>query len=365
LFEAETSLPAMSSRKSLGSVGPGSPMSEHRGLTLSQKREAARVEKICNALAEREGVPPWAKSLLVQLGPLLTALLAFIDASTPVVMSAIAAAVAVWHTLPKQAITALYGLALCFFGGHYTVTLAAAEAFRVSGGERVTQCLRDLWTDIERVKVANAADNKKDDDHDGRLDVDQLASDKALLTRKLAVVLRTVDPDRVVQALGGLAQAFAGVLATLKVQFARTVALAISISDNLRKPAAMLLTPVLAALIPPEYHHWVSPIITVSVKLAGMTIAWMLSRIIATCHSSMIGGLMASRALLSLASQQGWVKVKVDESLVDEVAGWALCVVGAYFQLSSGFSLPFPLNIVLLPISVVEWFLTWAVTWFT
>uniref|UniRef100_A0A6T8HJ76 Uncharacterized protein n=1 Tax=Hemiselmis andersenii TaxID=464988 RepID=A0A6T8HJ76_HEMAN len=339
-------------------------MAEHRSLTASQKREAARVERICNALAEREGVPPWTKSLLVQLGPLLTTLLAFIDASTPVVMSAIAAAVAIWNTLPKQAITALYGLVLCFFGGHYTVTLAAVEAFRVSGGERVTQCIRDIWTDITNVRIANAADNKKDDDHDGKLDVDQLSSDKALLSRKIGLVLRTVDPDRVIQALGGLAQAFAGVLATLKVQFARTVALAVSISDNLRKPAGVLLTPVLAALIPPEYHHWVSPIISIACKVVGMWVAWLLARIIATCHASMIGGLMAARAAMGLANQMGWVKVTVEDSMLDEAAGWTLCVIGAYFQLSSGFSLPFPLNVVLLPVSMVEWFLTWAVTWF-
>lgn len=56
----------------------------------------------------------------------------------------------------------------------------------------------------------------------GVADVDQL-SGQQLISRKLAIVLRNVNPDRCLQAIGALAQAFAGVVATLKLQFARTV----------------------------------------------------------------------------------------------------------------------------------------------
>ncbi|KAJ1467634.1 hypothetical protein T484DRAFT_1858135, partial [Baffinella frigidus] len=75
--------------------------------------------------------------------------------------------------------------------------------------------------------------------------------------------------------------ALAGVLATLKLQFARTVAIAVSISDNLRKPAGILLTPALAAAMPIEYQHWISPSINLVCKMLAMTVAWMLTRIIA------------------------------------------------------------------------------------
>ena len=128
-----------------------------------------------------------AKSLLKQVGPLLAMLLKMFDQATPYVLTFLAAATSLYQSLPtqvcprhppsvpltsppctalpaggylsacapmttslpyprastsehicsptlRQAITVLYGLALCFFGGHFAVSLAAMEAFRVSGG---------------------------------------------------------------------------------------------------------------------------------------------------------------------------------------------------------------------------------------
>ena len=38
---------------------------------------------------------------------------------------------------------------------------------RMAGGERVSKAWDDLYTDWNNVRIANKADNKKDDDHDG------------------------------------------------------------------------------------------------------------------------------------------------------------------------------------------------------
>jgi hypothetical protein len=207
-----------------------------------------------------------------------------------------------------QALTAIYGFAICFFGGHFAVSLAAAEAFRVSGGERVNLAIQDLYSDFLLVSKQIKADSKKDDDADGVADVDQISAEK-LISRRVLIVLKNVNPDRCMQAIGALAQAFAGVIATLKVQFAKTVALAVSISDQLRKPAGLLFTPMLASLIPPDYHHWVSPMITIACKIVGMWVAWLLARVMATYHSSMIGGLMCARALFGLAKKHSIIQV--------------------------------------------------------
>ncbi len=59
---------------------------------------------------------------------------------------------AVYAWLPGRVITALYGVSLCFFGGHFPAAIAALETFRISGGDRVMSCLRDLWTDFEAVR---------------------------------------------------------------------------------------------------------------------------------------------------------------------------------------------------------------------
>jgi len=42
------------------------------------------------------------------------------------------------------------------------------------------------------------------------------------------------------------------------------------------------------------------------------------------------------------------------------VAVWFFAFCGVYSQLSSGFSLSFPYNILLLPFSILEWFLMLA-----
>ena len=52
---------------------------------------------------------------------------------------------------PVNIIEAIYGLALCFFGGLYPLTIAAGETFRVSGGDRVKKCFLLLWDDLKAV----------------------------------------------------------------------------------------------------------------------------------------------------------------------------------------------------------------------
>jgi hypothetical protein len=51
----------------------------------------------------------------------------------------------------------------------------------------------------------------------------------------------------------------------------------------------------------------------------------------------------------------------LDETQLDENIGMAVAFVGLYMQLKYGFSLPFPFNIVLAPLSITEWFLTMVV----
>ena len=49
------------------------------------------------------------------------------------------------------------------------------------------------------------------------------------------------------------------------------------------------------------------------------------------------------------------------DSFADEVVGYLLAFFGLSFQLKHGFSLPFPLGLLLLPFSFVEVGLRWCV----
>ena len=44
-----------------------------------------------------------------------------------------------------------------------------------------------------------------------------------------------------------------------------------------------------------------------------------------------------------------------NDSVLDEIVGFLIAAQGFFFQLTQGFILPFPFNLVLLPLSIVEW----------
>ena len=270
---------------------PSASMSEAQGkiALMSLKKESG----------EGSTMQQKFEALATQVLPLFNKMLVYIDIIAPYVVRAWDTAQTVYKYTPINIIEAIYGLALCFFGGLYPLTIAAGETFRVSGGDRVVSCLTLIWTDLKAVHEANMLDNKKDDDNDGIADVDQI-SKQELATRKIALVLKTVNPNRVLQASGGLAQAFAGVCATLKLQFARVISLAISISDSIRPVMVQFVAPALIAVIPSDYHHWIFPMIDVACKAIGASIAWFLFRVLAAVHSGIIGWLACARAPSSI-----------------------------------------------------------------
>ena len=51
-----------------------------------------------------------------------------------------------------------------------------------------------------------------------------------------------------------------------------------------------------------------------------------------------------------------------DESYLDEAIGYGLAAFGFLFQIFNGFALPFPLNIVFLPLTIIEWFLRFQIS---
>jgi len=285
-----------------------------------------------------------------------------IDVISPYIVRAFEALKTVYNYLPTTLIEALGGLAMCFFGGLYPLTIAAAETFRVSGGEEALTYLTHIWEELVTVHQANQADNQRDDDGDGVADIEQI-SNKQLMSRKMSLFLKTVNPSKLLDAYGGLAKAFAGVCATLKLQFAKVIALAVSIADAIRPVMIQFVAPLLIAFIPTDYHKWVYPIIDVFCKMFAGSLAWFLYRIVAAVHSGIIGGLICTRALMRWANERKYLSWKHEDTMLDEYLGWCLAATGVYFQLSNWMSVPFPLNILFLPVTMCETYLQWVVTW--
>jgi hypothetical protein len=257
---------------------------------------------------------------------------------------------------PELLAPALMGLIMCFFGGSYMTLIAAVEAYRQSGWESTKKCIDDLMDDFKKVADASAKDDAVDDDNDGVADVKQITPTE-LATRKSLLFFRTVDPVRFSGALHGIQTGFMVVIATLKVQFVKAIALGAAIAEILDVPATRICVPVLETLLPADYKRWAGPVVCYTVQSISVSIAWFLARIISAFHSALKGGVMATRNILDYLDTMGFYKINHEETYMDEVAGYALAALGLWFQLSFGFQLPFIMNILLFPFSIAEWFL--------
>tara|TARA_B110000305_G_C19283541_1_gene560530 strand:- start:24 stop:608 length:585 start_codon:yes stop_codon:yes gene_type:complete len=192
--------------------------------------------------------------------------------------------------------------------------------------------------------------------------VDEIGDPKALVKRKMNLAFRVCDPQKFEVAVGGIYQGFIGVIATLKFKYARTVALGVSIGSALRKPVSIWATPVLAKVVATEHHKWIPYGINYACKLVAVSIAWYVQSIISSVQCAIRGGLLFSRGILRFLNKKGVIKLDEDETYLDEILGWTFAFFGASFQIFRGFSLPFPLNILLIPFRILEAWLQWIVT---
>jgi len=264
------------------------------------------------------------------------------------------ASLAPYH--PELLAPAVMGLVMCFFGGSYMTLIAAFEAYRQSGWDATKKCIDDLMSDFQKVAEANAKDDIVDDDNDGVADVKQI-SPTELATRKSLLFFRTVDPVRFSGALHGIQTGFMAVVATLKVQFVKAIALGASIAEILDVPASRFCVPLLENLLPTDYKRWAGPVVGYTVQSISVSIAWFLARIISAFHSALKGGVMATRNILDYLDTMGYYKINHEDTYMDEVAGYGLAALGLWFQLSFAFQLPFIMSILLFPFSIAEWFL--------
>jgi len=311
--------------------------------------------------------PPRCLQCLEASGWLLQVAAMILRVMAPFVISFCQVMYQIYRLIPKEELKVLYGLALCFFGGGFCASIAAVECFRRTGGDKLLLCLQDLGTNIQVANQASLEDDKA-------LGVDISSyTPQEWYRHKTGVVLKAVDPDVLVKALAGLYQGFLGMLMSLKFKFAWTVALACSIADRLRKPVAIVVTPVLVVLLPKDYHKWINQIINLSLKALAVHLAWKLQEVISAVQSGLLGASLVGTGVILITIQGfSWAsggrcckrKFNPDESILDELIGLPLAAAGIWFQLKHGFSMPFPYNLALLPLSIVESVLRFMVTWF-
>ena len=314
----------------------------------------------------KDTAPPFLLPVIEKAAPVLAILGTVIDVVGPYVEKAIGMAVAFWAFLqpyhPEEAGLGLLGLLVAFFGGHFMVTIATIEAFRMTGWETTKNCILSLWEDYKVVKAAYEKDNLVDADNDGTYDVLQL-SKKDLTTRKLRLILRTANPVTIQSAIGGINAGVIAVVATLRVQFAESITLGASIGSTLIKFSEKTLHPALEAAIPAEYAKWIDPVLHYVCQAIGVSIAYSIQRVISTFHAAIRGGYLATKGILHYCGRRGFAPAaKVEEgSMIYTAMALGIAALGFLFQISSFFGLPFPLNVLFFPVSIVEYVITWVV----
>eukprot|EP01062_Namystynia_karyoxenos_P055808 TRINITY_DN46842_c0_g1_i1.p1 TRINITY_DN46842_c0_g1~~TRINITY_DN46842_c0_g1_i1.p1 ORF type:complete len:406 (+),score=154.06 TRINITY_DN46842_c0_g1_i1:91-1218(+) len=325
--------------------------------------QAAKIMPLVEAQAEKRA--PAILPYLHIITPLLVEASGYLDLASPFILTACGYVYELYRHAPTDLLYALVGLSLCFFGGSFVATIAAVEAFKICGWDRCWSHLKFLWADyrIARARAKRAAIEARARGEDApqlAAAEDILFAADLTLTQRIALMGECIQkPEKLSEAIGGLYAALLGVITTLRLQFARVIALGASIANMLRGPAQQHIAPPLTQMLPPKYQQWGPTLVNWVCRIIAISIAWNLQRMLSAVQSALRGGLLCSRRALAFARRRGWVGERAKESLFDDYIGYVIAAAGLYTQLHFGFQLPFPLNVILLPVSILEWWLQW------
>jgi hypothetical protein len=249
----------------------------------------------------------------------------------------------------------LYGFVLTFFGGVFMTLIAATEAARLFGWDKIRVSLLQLQREGCAARLAFERDNKKDEDLNGVADINELSAQQ-LATRRFLVLTRSVDPDALSKAIEGLSTAGLAVVATCRVKFAYAITIGTTIGDTINNILGPWIMSALTTAVPDEYEKWIPVLCRYVSRYVGITMSWFLLRVTSSAFSAMRGGSLLVSGVTAYLVRYG----HVDGTMVSRgepalVAAWGLAtIIGMYWQLSSGFRLAFPLNIVFLPVTIAE-----------
>jgi hypothetical protein len=284
----------------------------------------------------------------------------------PFVIYGCSKAWAFYKAMPKNAVKFWTGFVFCFFGGLYPVTFAAVQAAEHGGRKKVVESLEALSQEALVIIEESKKDDAKDDDKDGVADVKQI-DNKQFMMRKLNLVLTKMNPQKVDEAIAVLYRVWLSVIAVLMVQFARTISLALSISDFMMKPVNRFITPTINLATPTQYQKWVPVVMGWIVKSIAMSVAWYIQSVISAVTSALSGGQLMAQAAYDFCVYRKWtlgglIPPNHKDSYVDEMFMYIFAGLGIYFQFKLNFDMPFPFNLILWPLEMMEYWLRWTIT---
>jgi hypothetical protein len=235
--------------------------------------------------------------------------------------------------------------------------VAAYEAYQLCGGVAASAACATVAAQVRTCLDASAAEDAKE----GGAGAKGAAAPApaVLLRRKALLVARMADPEALSAACGALLVTYLGVLAAIKLRFARTLALATAIAEGLHPVVQRHALPALDAAVSPELRKWNGPGLSLALKVLVMMAALSMEMALAAMHSALMGGALAARHGLALLVQHGLLKRAAVDDKVVQVLALGLATAGVLSQAGAGFSVPFPLSLLTWPADLAEWALRW------
>ena len=116
-------------------------------------------------------------------------------------------------------------------------------------------------------------------------------------------------------------------------------------------------------MLPEEHEKWAPLVVKYTISTVACSLSWMLLRLFTAFHSAMYGAHLMASGVVTYLVKQKRITPQRAAAFNYTVLTWAVGVLGFLWQLSTGFRLPFPLNLLLFPLTIVEWCLMLLVNW--
>jgi len=308
----------------------------------------------------------------------------------PPIITTIRATATFYKALPTDAIVAQAGLVYCFAGGYYPTVFAALAAAQHCGWFVMVRAVDDLCMEAScAMEVATDIERKQQSSKSTTT-----PTPRDVRIQQAKMVLSTIDPMKINQAMGALYTTWMGISSVLEREFAKTIALSLTIVDYLRPLTRYIIEPPIYMLIPDEYCRWVPVLVGWGCKVAATSVAWRLQRIATAYTSAITGGLMFVRATRRMLSRRtvrvfGFTivggrdddddddddegnekrndEVKYDDekySSIEELIGFVVAGIGLHSQIGNGFKMkvPYPISLVTWPFDILEKWIQWQIT---
>ena len=276
----------------------------------------------------------------------------------------------IYRQLPRDAIVAQVGLVYCFAGGYYPTLFSALQAARHCGWEQMLDALEDL---TEEAVLAIDATKLSEYEHD--YGEQREGSTSKVLAEKTLIVLKTIDPMKINQALAALYTCWLGVSTVLEREYASVISMSITISDCLEPISSFLLGPPLRFCISKDYQRWIPFILGWICKGVAMTVTWRIQRVVTAYTSAVAGGLMFSRACFRMLTKRKNRFLDSTNEIIASPLSWiceslGLLVggCGLFAQIQTqikhnfSFQVPFPISLVTWPFGLAERWIQWQIT---